>query len=137
MAERSMYKTKQRELLISYLKEMQGEHITAYDACEYLKSQGEKIGQSTVYRQLERLVDEGIVSKYVVDGSTSACFEYTGEESHVSAGVCFHCKCEVCGKLIHMHCGELEEIGTHLYADHRFRLNPMRTVFYGVCDACM
>ena len=30
----------------------------------------------------------------------------------------------------------LEELQTHLYAEHSFRLDPTRTVFYGLCDAC-
>lgn len=35
-----------------------------------------------------------------------------------------------------MHCEELEEIHAHLLERHSFRLNPMRTVFYGVCGEC-
>ena len=46
------------------------------------------------------------------------------------------CKCEKCGKLTHMHCEELEGIGEHLYEHHGFVLNPLRTVFYGVCEDC-
>ena len=32
---------------------------------------------------------------------------------------------------------ELEEIQGHLYAEHRFKVNPRRTVFYGLCEDCM
>ncbi|MCR4657969.1 MAG: transcriptional repressor, partial [Lachnospiraceae bacterium] len=60
MNSRSKYKTKQREILVEYLKSVAGEHITASDVCSYFKERGAAIGQSTVYRQLERLVDEGI-----------------------------------------------------------------------------
>ena len=136
MTARIKYKTKQREVLIEYLKTVPGRHITAGDVCEYFRSKGETISQTTVYRQLESLVDEGIVSKYTIDASSPACFEYTGAESHVTEGVCFHCKCEKCGKLIHLHCDELEEIQAHLWKEHRFRVDPLRTVFYGVCEDC-
>ena len=130
------YKTRQREIMMEYLQAVPGRHITAGDVCEHLKSKGQTIGQATVYRQLERLVDEGIVGKYIIDGNSPACFEFMGQDSHKGAEVCFHCKCEKCGKLIHMHCEELEGIGEHLYKDHGFTLNPMRTVFYGVCETC-
>lgn len=130
------YKTKQREIMMEYLKGMPGRHITAGDVTEHLRSKGQTIGQATVYRQLERLVDEGIVGKYIIDGTSPACFEYMGEDVHKNREVCFHCKCEKCGKLIHMHCEELEGIGEHLYEHHGFILNPLRTVFYGVCDEC-
>ena len=136
MNTRPKYKTRQRELLLDYLRTVPGEHITAGDVCAYFKTQGAAIGQSTVYRQLEQLVDEGVLNKYIIDGSSPACFEYVGAESHGGAEICFHCKCEKCGRLIHLHCDELESIQAHLLAAHSFRLDPMRTVFFGLCEAC-
>ena len=62
MPSRSKYKTKQREILLEYLESVPGIHITASDVCAYFKEQGASIGQSTVYRQLERLVEEGIIN---------------------------------------------------------------------------
>ncbi|MBR2592866.1 MAG: transcriptional repressor, partial [Oscillospiraceae bacterium] len=85
MAGRSKYNTKQREILLGYLKTVQGEHITAADVCRYFRESGTPIGQSTIYRHLESLVDEGVINKYIIDGITPACFEYTGEDSHVDA----------------------------------------------------
>ena len=137
MNTRTKYKTKQKEIVLGYLASVPGVHITASDVCAYLKEQGSPVGQSTVYRQLESLVDEGVLSKYIIDSNTPACFEYIGADSHGNAEVCFHCKCEKCGKLIHLHCDEMEEIQGHLYKEHRFRLNPMRTVFYGLCEDCI
>lgn len=136
MNERSKYKTKQRERLLKYLESVSGSHVTAADVCAYFKAGGENIGQSTIYRQLESLVDEGIINKYIIDGNSPACFEYVGADHHADAEVCYHCKCEKCGKLIHLHCEELEEIQTHLLDEHRFRMDPIRTVFYGLCENC-
>ena len=137
MSTRLKYKTRQKEMLIDYLSSVEGEHITANDVCEFFKSQGETIGQSTIYRHLESLVDEGIINKYVIDANSPACFEYMGRESHLAGEVCFHCKCEQCGCLIHLHCDELSEIGKHLYNEHHFKLDPKRTVFYGLCENCI
>ena len=136
MLTKSKYKTKQREILLNYLKCVPGQHFTAADICEYFRSQGASIGQSTVYRQLEELVDEGVINKYVLDPTGPACFEYIGADEHCEGEVCFHCKCEKCGKLIHMHCDELIEIQQHLSAEHQFKLDPLRTVFYGLCEEC-
>ena len=132
----STYKTKQREILLKYLEKHAGDHITAGDVCEYFKGQGASIGQATVYRQLEKLVDEGLLNKYIMEASGPACFEYVGMRVHKKGKTCFHCKCEKCGKLIHLHCEELEEMQGHLKEEHEFRLNPMRTVLYGICSEC-
>ncbi len=130
------YKTKQRAQLLDYLKTVPGQHITVNDVCDYLHRQGVTIGQTTVYRQMERMVDEGVVNKYLIDANSPACFEYVPESKHMTKGICFHCKCEKCGKLIHMNCEALTGIQEHLMADHGFQLDPRRTVFYGICDAC-
>lgn len=132
----SQYKTKQREALLSYLMSVPGEHVTAADVCAHFRAHGSSIGTATVYRQLENLVDEGLVSKYLIDNASPACFEFVGSAAHGEGEVCFHCKCEKCGALIHLHCEELAGIGAHIAAHHGFTINPMRTVFYGVCDAC-
>lgn len=120
---------------MEYLRK-KGGHVTASDVCEYFTSAGTSIGQSTVYRQLERLVDEGIVNKYIIDGNSPACFEYVDREGECRHETCFHCKCEKCGRLIHLHCEDLEGLGDHLLSHHQFRLDTSRTVFYGICEAC-
>ena len=136
MPARGQYSTAQREELVSFLEERRGEHVSVADICSHFRAQGKTIGTTTVYRQLERMVDEGEVNKYIIDLNTPACFEYIGEHRERGKNTCFHCKCEKCGRLIHLHCDELEEIQVHLKEEHGFRLDPRRTVFYGVCGEC-
>ena len=136
MGDKGQYKTRQREEVLSYLRSAAGQHVTANEVCSYFKLQGRPMGTATVYRQLERMVDEGLVSKYIIDANTPACFEYTPRESHVNYGQCFHCRCEVCGTLFHIRCDELECLAGHLSAEHGFTIDPLRTVFYGVCGEC-
>jgi len=132
----SKYNTRQRGILLEYLETIPGEHFTAGDICDYFKSRNIPIGQSTVYRRLEELVDEGIINKYYLSSTGPACFEYMGQDDHCEGETCFHCKCEKCGKLIHLHCDDLIEIRHHLLSRHRFSLDPVRTVFYGLCEDC-
>ncbi len=135
MGERIKYNTKQRERILRYLEGLQGVHITAADVCDHFRDEGVTIGQSTVYRQLERLVDEGVIQKYSIDSNSSACFEYIGETASAENS-CFHCKCEICGRVIHLHCDEIAVLQTHLSTEHHFKLDPVRTVYYGVCEEC-
>lgn len=136
MAKKAQYKTKQMTELLTILKSVPDSHVTVNDICSYFKDQGIQIGTTTVYRHLERLVSEGVVAKYVVDGTSSACFEYLGEQEHAPAPSCYHCKCEKCGKLIHLHCDEVESLRQHMAEHHDFEMDSLRTVFYGVCSEC-
>ena len=135
---RNQYNTRQRSRLLEYMQAVPGEHFTAKDVCDYFQTCGTPIGVATVYRQLERMVEEGLVNKYIIDANSPACFEYVGEsgQQEQKQETCFHCKCEKCGKLIHLHCEELCGISLHLKEHHQFLLNPMRTVFYGICESC-
>ena len=87
MNSRSRYKTKQKETLLQYLETIPGTHVTAGDVCEHFKKQGTTIGQSTIYRQMESLVDEGILNKYIIDGNSPACFEYVSPDTHREAEI--------------------------------------------------
>ena len=135
MADKTVYKTRQREELLSFLRTTKEEHVTVNEVCGHFQRCGCPIGTATVYRHLERMVDEGLVSKYLIDANSPACFAYIGRESHQGER-CFHCKCKRCGKLIHLHCEELDGLGEHVLAHHGFAINPMRTVFYGLCADC-
>lgn len=135
MSDKNQYKTRQREELLNYLRTTGSEHITVGEVCRHFQRCGRPIGTATVYRHLERMVDEGLVSKYTIDAASPACFSYIGADSHESGG-CYHCKCESCGHLFHLHCEELRHLSEHVRDEHGFAINPMRTVFYGLCEAC-
>ena len=77
----------------------------------------------------KKMVKEGSVAKYVVDGTSSACFEYVGEYNQDENLISYHCKCEKCGKLIHLQCDEVESLRKHMIEYHDFQMDPIRTVF--------
>ncbi len=137
MAQKAQYRTRQREEILSYLKTIPGRHITAADIYRHFKELGISVGSATVYRQLDRMVEEGLVNKYIIDESSSACFEYIDSKGRCHHPQCFHCKCEKCGKLIHMECSEIADLQEHMQKHHRFRIDPLRTVFYGICEDCL
>ena len=129
------YKTKQQELLLSCIKSMKNRHWTAEDVHNYFLEQGVSIGIATIYRQIEKFVAQGVVQKYFLGEQNAACFEYIGDKCHKDVSH-FHLKCEKCGKLIHLECHDLEQLSSHLMAEHGFALDAFRTVFYGVCQSC-
>ncbi len=134
MSESQQYHTKQHDLILRYLETIPGKHVTVQEICDHFTGE-DHIGQTTVYRQMERLVAEGLVQKYILD-TTSACFEYVGPDSHKHDENCFHCKCTRCGKLIHLECGEIALLEAHVFKNHNFTIDTSRTVFYGLCQDC-
>ncbi len=136
MTRRSTYQTRQMKELREFLASTDGKHVTVKDICRYFDEAARPVGTATVYRNLEKLVEEGIVAKYSADPSDSACFSYMGSGEECCHPVCFHLKCQKCGRLIHLECDEITRLSEHMLRAHGFELNPVRTVFYGLCEDC-
>lgn len=125
------YKTKQGEVLLDYLKRLDGQHANAAQIAAYLSG---KVGLTTVYRQLDKLTAQGVVKKSVIAGE-AACYQYVGgEEINYRQ---FHLVCLKCKKLIHLDCSEFEQLCGHIYAEHDFLPDPLCTSIYGTCRSCL
>jgi len=130
----SKYNTKQKTQILEYLVENKEKHITANDIINYFKSKNLNIGKATVYRQLDNLLNKNIIRKYIIEEGTASCYQYV-QEGHCKEH--YHLKCGKCGELFHLECTVISEIGKHLYNDHKFVLDPSKTVLYGKCELCM
>lgn len=107
--------------------------MTAADVCSYFKEQGINVGTTAVYRNLEKMVEQGLVAKYNVNGTSSACFEYLQEQKNiVIRSPVSTAKCEKCGKLIHLHCEDVVKLEQHLMDGHGFRMDPCRAVLWNL-----
>ncbi|MDR0640972.1 MAG: transcriptional repressor [Treponema sp.] len=128
------YHTRQGEDILDYIRSLGDRHVTVSSLVRHFAGGKGNIGQTTIYRHLERLTAEGIIRKYPLGDGKSACYQYVD-----SQGPCrehFHLLCERCGALIHADCDLLEGIRTHLLFEHDFQVDMLKTVFYGTCDAC-
>lgn len=67
------YNTRQRIAVLNCLKS-NGGHLTAAQIADILRSNGEKAGLATIYRRLDKLVEMGLVRKYITD--KVACYQY-------------------------------------------------------------
>lgn len=128
------YNTKQRLLILNYLIEARALHVTADDVFEHLKSQGNCVGKSTVYRYLDKLVIEGRLRKFYIEDGVNACYQYFDLNEECSSH--YHLKCFECGALLHVECNLLDEIYQHVSSKHNFQIDNTKTVFYGLCEIC-
>ncbi|MDR3173387.1 MAG: transcriptional repressor [Treponema sp.] len=129
------YRTRQGEGILEYVRSQGGRHITVSGMARHFAGTNENIGQTTIYRHLEKLAAEGTIRKYVLGDGKSACYQYV--DSQALCREHFHLICERCGVLIHEDCDLLEEIRAHLLLEHKFRIDMLKTIFYGTCAACL
>ena len=127
------YTTKQRKLILNLLKEQKDSHLTAEEIVLALKNSGESVGKATIYRYLDVLLEAGQVRKYAAEEGEGACYQYVGDDNCREH---FHLKCGSCGRLFHVECDYLSDVGSHIRKDHGFNIDSSKTVFYGKCGHC-
>ena len=125
------YQTKQRSEIQQFLLSHPEEHFTAEQLQAELKESG--ISRATLYRTLQVMLLEGKVRKYEAGEGQSACYQCAMQPACAEH---YHMKCRSCGRLIHMQCDMLRDLEEHIMKEHHFRLDPARTVFYGICEQC-
>lgn len=134
MAERKAYHTRTREHILQCLAAHRDTPVSASELlCELLKG-GVTASESTVYRYLSALCDNGQVIRYVAEKGEGAVYQFTGSDTLCADHL--HLKCRECGRLIHLDCHFMDEVSEHLLSDHGFSLICEGSVLYGICRDC-
>lgn len=138
MSENRRYRTRQQADILACLTESGSAHFTAAEIAAKMRARGSTVGLTTVYRCLDRLVEEGALRKFILDASSAACYQLPeiGEQKQACRQH-YHLKCEKCGKLIHAECTEIDRFTAHMRSDHGFVIDHAKTVFYGICASCL
>ena len=127
-----MYQTKQKKLLLDYLKNNTQKQLSINDITNTICPDG--CGRSTIYRLVSKLCDMGVLIKLQSDDSKSVLYQYVGEGTQCSSH--FHLMCSECGTLLHLDCDHINKISTHILKNHNFKLDMKKTVLYGICSDC-
>lgn len=132
--EQKSYKTRQREQILNCLTENKAKHMTADEIVIWLKERKTDVGKATVYRTLDKLIEDGRARKYICEEGKSACYQYVDEQGECCRH--FHLKCVECGRLIHLKCEYLSDLEQHIMKHHNFIVDNTKTVLYGICEDC-
>lgn len=125
-----VYNTHQRKKLIDFL---QSNSSNAYTIEEIINGiGGEGISQSTAYRLMTKLVEDGLVHRSVKGNSRSFVYQYISDkkcEGHL------HMKCTDCGKVYHLDSSITAHIQNDIKSNTSFEIDS-HTVLLGKCNIC-
>lgn len=127
------YSTKAEHLILEYLCKNSDVAVSASDILKYLSSSGECVNISTVYRRLERLIQNKTVIKHSSDGQKST-YQFIAQNKNCLNHL--HIQCTVCSKIIHLDCNESTDFTNHIKKDHGFFVDCSKTIIYGLCFEC-
>ena len=128
MSKREEYHTKQKELILDVIKNLNRE-FTVKEIYDELKS---STGLTTIYRVIDKLLEEGYIEKRVGDKTTY--YQYLEKcdcDNH------YYLKCMNCGKLIHVDCDCINELSAHILKKHGFVTTKDHIILQGTCKKCL
>ena len=128
LRERGHRLTVQRQVILDALESITG-HISVDDVHERVQTQFPQVNVSTIYRTLELLEQEGLVSHaHFHDGVSK--WHRAEDAGHQ------HLVCERCGAEQTLRLDVVEPLASVLRTDYGFRPNLMHFAIVGVCREC-
>ena len=121
------YNTKQKDLILDVIKSKNKE-FTVKDIYENLNK---SVGLTTIYRLIDKLILDGLITKNVSDNITY--YQYLEKCEHDNH---FYLKCEKCKEVKHIDCDCINELYNHIKNEHKFNLNKEKIIINGICSRC-
>ena len=121
------YNTKQKENILNVIKSLNHE-FTVKELYDKLTG----IGLTTVYRLVDKLVEEGIINK-TIGKDNITYYQYLGVCNHENH---FYLKCDKCSKLEHVDCDCISNLWDHISNHHEFSPSKEKVIINGLCKKC-
>nr|WP_051527262.1 transcriptional repressor [[Eubacterium] cellulosolvens] len=129
-----MYKTKVRMLIINYLKTNCDRRFTAREIYEAIRDEAGSLNQTTIYRNMDRLCEEGELVRYKEPNRNAWYYQYSEEHRHCNRHM--HAQCSTCGKIFHLETPFVDEFTEKIRDQYGLDVSPSETIILGQCRDC-
>ncbi|RZI80203.1 MAG: transcriptional repressor [Microbacterium sp.] len=102
---------------------------TAQEVHEALRTAGDNVGLSTVYRALQAMADAGEIDMLRVEGGEAAYRRCSGSHHH-------HLVCRQCGATVEVEGPAVEKWTRGVAEEHGFRDVSHTLEIFGTCSSC-
>ena len=126
----SLKHTEKREAIFALIEEMQQnhEHLTAEEIFMRLKKQVSHLSFSTVYRNLEKLINEELIKK-IPSPKGAAYYDAITAPHH-------HIRCKICGRVDDLSINIKSNIDLKEIKKTGYEFIEIYYDFIGICPAC-
>ena len=123
------YDTQQRKFLLAFLMEHADQHFTVEELADNISG----ISISTVYRNVNNLVGEGIIKRFQKKAQRKFLYQYIGGDT---CSEHLHLKCNTCGRILHMDNESALLVLKAVKRSYDFEVDKASTVIFGACVSC-
>jgi Fur family ferric uptake transcriptional regulator len=125
---RNRQATLQRRIILQALMDRRA-YVTARELYTLLQQEQPSIGQATIYRTLELLVEAGAAARFPQENNESKYIYCPPRHHH-------HLVCTRCGLVEDIEGCVIPAIGATLEKRTHFQINEHAVTFYGFCGDC-
>lgn len=131
----SGYATARKKAILAFLRNHKDDFLTPEKIREELGATGVNLSLVTIYRFLDRLLEENKVVKVSNPDGKRYLYRYVAlDENNLSNGKMI---CLSCGKVIPLECTLLSTFYDHVQKEHGCKLDYKKTVLYCICPDCL
>lgn len=128
------YKTKIGQIIINCLELNKEKVVSVQDILSFIEENGEKTNITTVYRRLDKLIEEKKVISHSSEDGKKSLFQYIA--SDIDCTNHLHIQCTSCSKIFHLNCDDGKEFIEHIQKEHGIEIDLSKTILYGLCSNC-
>lgn len=120
--------TKQKELILKVMSASENMiHPNIQRLTSIITNIDSSIGQATIYRNVNKLVNEGKLCKI----STEEGYIYD-----INTTLHGHFICEECGNIIDLYDDKYQKLISDIEKKYNLKVKNSNNVFYGICNSC-
>ena len=122
------YRMTSQRMAILHVLHHSGEHLSPTDVYEQARKELPGLTETTVYRTLEFLVENGLARPTHI-GNGHLVYEIANHDHH-------HLKCHNCGNEMEVEHALLTKLYRQLETASGYRLTDSHVTFFGLCPNC-
>ena len=119
---------------MEFLKQNSDKRFTAAEVFENVNKSPNSINLTTVYRNLDRLCEQGELVKFQEPSHDAWYYQYSDKHKHCDLHM--HAKCSECGKIYHLESDFVEEFEERVNSVYGIDIDTSKTIIVGRCKDC-
>lgn len=128
------YNTKTGQAIQHFIEMHENQQFAVGDVVDYMDERGINVNLTTVYRNLDRMVEQNRLAKYKT--ACSDTYQYRIVRADGGCHSHLHMNCRICGKILHMDGETMKRIVDSLSEEYGFVLECENSMLGGVCREC-
>ncbi len=129
-----LYHTKTTDLIAQFIQSKMEHGFTAGELSAFLEEHGVHVNKTTVYRNLDKMTENGQLIKHKSMISDGFVYQSAEEENHCAEHIHFQC-CK-CGAVMHLSDVKTTEYLKSLSEELGIQINLNLSSLNGICPKC-